>query len=251
MDALPALKNQASPTPMLFKSPLIPGRLIKRYKRFLADVELENGETITAHCANPGAMIGLNMPGLPVWLSHSADPKRKLAHSLELVELPTGLVGINTAHPNRIVAEALAAGKIPELAHYADARAEVKYAEKSRVDFLLTGAGLPGCYLEVKNVHLVRSQALAEFPDSVTARGARHLADLAEIVAQGHRAVMLYLVQRTDCTHFSLAHDLDPKYGAAFAAARAAGVEALCYTTEITRTSIVLAGPLPFRKADE
>ncbi|WP_404403291.1 DNA/RNA nuclease SfsA [Pelagibacterium halotolerans] len=231
---------------MHFSSPLVPGTLLKRYKRFLADIKLESGEIVTAHCANPGGMIGLNMPGLPVWLSKSDDPKRKLAYSLELVDLPTGPVGINTAHPNRIVAEALGNKAVAPLAHYESVRPEVKYAEKSRVDFLLTGDGLPDCYLEVKNVHLVRTPGLAEFPDAVTARGARHLADLAKMVAEGHRAVMLYLVQRTDCTAFDLAHDLDPAYSAAFDAARAAGVEALCYTTVITRHTITLAAPLPF-----
>ncbi len=167
---------------MHFPSPLVRGTLIRRYKRFLADVTLETGEILTAHCANPGAMTGLAMPGLPVWLSKSDDPKRKLAYSLELVELPTGIVGINTAHPNRIVGEALRARAIPELGAYDGIRAEVKYAEKSRVDFLLTAEGLPDCYLEVKNVHLVRAAGLAEFPDSVTTRGARHLADLARMV---------------------------------------------------------------------
>lgn len=230
---------------MHFPSPLVRGTLVKRYKRFLADITLESGEVITAHCANPSAMTGLNMPGLPVWLSKSDDPKRKLAYSLELVELPSGLVGINTAHPNRIVGEALRDGTIAELAAYSCVRPEVKYGEKSRVDFLLTGDGLPDCYLEVKNVHLVRNEALAEFPDSVTARGARHLADLAAMVAQGHRAVMLYLVQRTDCTRFDLAHDIDPAYSRAFAVARAAGVEALCYDTVITRDEIRLGQPLP------
>lgn len=236
---------------MLLASPLVRGTLIQRYKRFLADIRLASGEVITAHCANPGAMIGLNMPGLPVWLSKSDDPKRKLAYSLELVELPTGLVGINTAHPNRVVAEALAQKAIAALAHYPTARPEVKYAEKSRVDFLLTGDGLPDCYLEVKNVHLTRRPGLAEFPDSVTARGARHLFDLAAMVAAGHRAVMLYLVQRTDCASFALAADLDPAYAAAFRTARAAGVEALCYATTITPEAISLSEPLPFRPMDD
>ncbi|WP_127143227.1 DNA/RNA nuclease SfsA [Pelagibacterium montanilacus] len=231
---------------MLFPTPLVPGTLLRRYKRFLADVILDTGEEIIAHCANPGAMTGLAAPGLPVWLSRSDDPRRKLAHSLELVELHTGLVGINTAHPNRIVGEALRARAIPELAAYRTIRPEVKYADKSRVDFHLSGPGLPDCYLEVKNVHLVRRDGLAEFPDSVTARGARHLADLARMVGEGHRAVMLYLVQRTDCTHFDLAADIDPAYAGAFEAARTAGVEAICHGTTITREAITLAAPLPF-----
>ncbi|WP_417582338.1 DNA/RNA nuclease SfsA [Pelagibacterium sp.] len=233
---------------MLFPSPLVRGTLIKRYKRFLADVTLETGEILTAHCADPGAMTGLAMPGLPVWLSKSNDPKRKLAYSLELVELPTGIVGINTAHPNRIVGEALRAGAIPQLAAYNSIRPEVRYAEKSRVDFLLTAEGLPDCYVEVKNVHLVRDAGLAEFPDSVTARGARHLADLARMVAQGHRAAMLYLVQRSDCIEFTLASDIDTAYAKAFASARSAGVEALCYATNITPHAITLGDPLPIRE---
>lgn len=230
---------------MQFPSPLTRGTLVRRYKRFLADVTLEGGETITAHCANPGAMTGLNMPGLTVWLSRSNDPKRKLAYSLELVDLPGGPVGINTAHPNRIVGEALRAREISELAAYDCVRPEVKYGEKSRVDFLLSADVLPDCYLEVKNVHLMRNAELAEFPDSVTARGARHLNELAAMTARGHRAVMLYLVQRTDCTRFDLAHDIDPAYSRAFAGARTAGVEALCYDTVITRDEIRLGQPLP------
>lgn len=231
---------------MIFPSPLIPGTLVIRYKRFLADVILADGTEITAHCANPGGMTGLNMPGLPVWLSKSDDPKRKLAYSLELVELPTGLVGINTAHPNRIVAAALKAGKITELAQYSTIRPEVRYGEKSRIDFLLTGEGLPDCYLEIKNVHLVRQAGLAEFPDAVTARGARHLNELAAMRDKGFRAVMLYLVQRMDCSSFALAADIDPAYAAAFEAATTRGVEALCYGTDISTTGITLAAPLPF-----
>src|SRR5690606_19598608 len=150
-----------------------------------------------------------------------------------------------TAHPNRIVGEALKARAIPELAAYDCVRPEVRYAEKSRVDFLLTAEDRPDCYVEVKNVHLVRTAALAEFHDSVTARGARHLADLALMVEEGHRAVMLYLVQRGDCNSFRLAADIDTAYATAFARAHERGVEALCYATAITREEITLAGPLP------
>ncbi|WP_196258749.1 DNA/RNA nuclease SfsA [Pelagibacterium limicola] len=233
---------------MRFSSPLIRGTLVKRYKRFLADIILEDGTAITAHCANPGGMIGLNMSGLPVWLSKSDDSKRKLAYSLELVELPTGLVGINTAHPNRIVAAALKMGLISELAGYTTVRPEVRYGEKSRIDFFLSGEGRPDCYLEVKNVHLVRQPGLAEFPDTVTVRGARHLAELAAMKAKGLRAVMLYVVQRTDCSAFALAADLDPAYAAAFDLATAQGVEALCYATDIAKDGISLSTPLPFAR---
>jgi len=236
---------------MRFPLPLQRGTLISRYKRFFADVVLDSGEEITAHCANPGAMLGLKEPGLPVWVSPSANPTRKLAWNLELAELPNGLVGVNTTHPNRIVAEAIAHDAIPELAAYSACRPEVKYGERSRVDFLLTCAGLPDLYLEVKNVHFSRQPGLAEFPDSPTDRGARHLAELSAMVGAGHRAVMLYLVQRSDCERFTFSADLDPKYASAFALAKAAGVEALCYDCEVTTTEITLRRALPITFATD
>lgn len=231
---------------MLLPEPLRHGTLVRRYKRFLADIELDDAEVITAHCANPGAMTGLDMPGLGVWVSQSDNPKRKLKHSLELVELATGLVGINTAAPNRIVGEALAAGRVGELAAYRSHRAEVPYGEKSRVDFLLSENGLPDCYLEVKNVHLCRQEGLAEFPDAKTSRGARHLNELARMVEMGHRAVNLFLVQRTDCNRFSLAQDIDPDYAKALGDAVARGVEILVYDCHISTKEVRLAAPLPF-----
>lgn len=232
---------------MRFASPLIRGRLVQRYKRFFADVILDDGRAVTAHCANPGAMLGLKDPGLAVWLEHVPDPRRRLAWSWRLAELPDGsLVGIDTSLPNRIVAEALASGAIPELTGYDRIRPEVRYGAGSRVDFLLTGAGRPDAYVEVKNVHLRRNGTAAEFPDSVTARGARHLAELRAVVGAGHRAVMLYVVQRTDCDRFALAHDLDPAYAAAYAEARAAGVEAVVRTTRIDTGGITMGDVLPF-----
>lgn len=236
---------------MLLPQPMQRGRLIARYKRFFADVRLDSGQAITAHCANPGAMLGLKEPGTPVWVSPSGDPKRRLAWNFELVELPTGLVGINTTHPNRVVGEALRAGAIAPLSAYETVRAEVRYGEASRVDFLLTGAGLPDCYVEIKNVHFARRPGLAEFPDCRTERGARHLRELANMVAAGHRAVMLYLVQRTDCDTFALARDLDPAYAAEFARVRDLGVEALCYDSVITTTEIRLGQALPIRLAND
>lgn len=230
---------------MKLNQPLIRATLLRRYKRFLADVRLENGEVTTVHCANPGAMTGLDAAGMTIWLSDSGNPKRKLPLSWELAELPSGLVGINTALPNRIVAEALTNQRVAELADYASFRPEVKYGENSRVDFLLTGNGLPDCYLEVKNVHLSREPGWAEFPDAATARGARHLAELSNMVRAGHRAVNLFLVQRSDCARFRLAEDVDPIYAVAMAEAKAAGVEVLAYACTLTRQEITLNQPLP------
>ena len=226
---------------MRFPTPLVPARLIRRYKRFLADVELEgSGEVVVAHCPNPGAMLGLQDPGMRIWLEPNDDPKKKLKYGWRLAELPDGhLAGIDTGVPNRVVAEALAGRMVNEVADWETVRPEVRYAEKSRVDFLLSGQGKRDLYLEVKNVHLRRTGDLAEFPDCVTTRGARHLDDLAAMVSAGHRAVMLYLVQRTDCARFDLARDLDPAYGEAFDRAMAAGVEAICYGTEITTDGVV------------
>jgi sugar fermentation stimulation protein A len=225
---------------MLLPQPLVRGRLVARYKRFFADLVLDDGREIVAHCPNPGAMLGLNVPGLFGWASWSADPKRKLAWTLQMIETDGGLVGINTMAPNRIVAEALAAGAIPELAGYASVRPEVKYAEASRVDFLLEHPDRPPCWLEVKGVTLRRNGAVAEWPDCQSARGARHVADLQAMVAAGQRAVVLFVVQRSDCDAFQVAADLDPKFAAAFARATASGVEVLVHACETTLESVTL-----------
>ncbi len=231
---------------MRFDTPLIPARLIRRYNRFLSETELESGEVVTAHCPNPGSMMGLKDPGLRIWLEPNDDPKKKLNYGWRLVELEDGhWSGIDTGVPNRVVGEALRARAIPELAAYGGVRAEVKYGERSRVDFLLTEPGLPDAYVEVKNVHLRREDDWAEFPDSVTTRGAKHLAELSKMVEAGHRAVMLYLVQRTDCARLKMAADLDPGYAAAYDAAQHAGVEMLCYGTVIDRESVTLGAKLP------
>jgi sugar fermentation stimulation protein A len=234
---------------MRFAGELVPATLIRRYKRFLADVELADGSVTTVHVANPGAMIGLQAPGARVWLSRSANKARKLPLSWELVEADFGagleFAGLNTGHPNAIVAEALATGAIPELAGYATIRREVKYGKASRVDFLLEAPGQPSCYLEIKNVHLMRHAGLAEFPDSVTARGARHLDELSVMMGQGFRAVMLYVIQIGSAKRFALARDIDPAYGVAFDRARAAGVEALAYKCALCVEEIRLSGPVP------
>jgi sugar fermentation stimulation protein A len=230
---------------MRYPAPLIPATLIKRYKRFLADVMLPSGETVTAHCANPGSMIGLMPPGARVWLSRSDNPSRKLAHSWELIEVDLGsgaeLVGINTSLPNALAAEAIAAGRIPELVGYANVRREVKYGKNSRVDFLLEGSGRAPCYVEIKNMHLMRAPGFAEFPDAVTKRGAKHLAELSDMVAAGHRAVMLFLVQIGSAQRFKVARDIDPAYGRAYDAARACGVEAIARRCRLSHDGIEVA----------
>ncbi|MCG7521067.1 DNA/RNA nuclease SfsA [Ruegeria sp. Ofav3-42] len=217
---------------MKFATPLIPARLIRRYKRFLADCRLEDGQEVTAHCANPGSMMGLAEPGEKIWLEPNDDPKKKLKYGWRLVDHENGhYTGVDTSVPNKALRAALEAGEIPELAAYETVRPEVRYGENSRIDFLLTQPGLPDAYVEVKSVTLSREPGLAEFPDSVTARGTKHLGELATMVGQGHRAIMLYLVQRTDCDRLALAADIDPAYAAAFEEAQAKGVERLVYDT--------------------
>ena len=233
---------------MRFPEPLTPATLVRRYKRFFADVVLPSGEPATVHCANPGAMLRLQAPGSRVWLARAPGPARKLAWSWRLVEADGGLVGIDTGLPNRLVAEALAAGRIPQLAGYASIRREVRYGAASRIDFLLEADDRPPAYVEVKNVHLMRRPGLAEFPDSVTARGARHLAELGAMARAGARAIMLFVVQRGDCAAFALADDLDPAYALAFDAALAAGVEVLCYGCAMDLESIAVAGSIPMAR---
>lgn len=230
---------------MKFTDSLIPGRLVRRYKRFLSDIELEGGEVVTAHVANPGAMLGLAEPGSEVWLSPSRNPARKLKYSWELIKVGGHLVGINTSLPNGIVEEAIRAARVPELAGYDGLRREVPYGKNSRIDILLETEGRPPCYVEVKNVHLKRSEGVAEFPDSVTKRGAKHLEELSEAAESGARAVMFYLVQRGDCERLEIAADLDPAYDRSFRAALARGVEVLCYSCNVGREAIELDRALP------
>ena len=233
---------------MEFPDPLIRGKLIKRYKRFLTDVELPDGEVVVAHCANPGSMLSVNEPGSEVWLSPARNPERKLRYTWEMVRVSETLVGINTSWPNAIVEEAVKDEAIPELIGYATARREVKYGNNSRIDLLLEDPARPPCYVEVKNVTMrrgVASNGPAEFPDAVTTRGAKHLVELADMVAEGARAVMLYLVQREDCTTFDIARDIDPAYDAGLVTAMAKGVEVLCYGCHLSSERITLAKPIP------
>ena len=233
---------------MDFPQPLIRATLVQRYKRFFADVVLDDGTPITAHCPNPGAMLGLNTPGLACWLSRSDAPHRKLAHTLELVEADGGLVGINTMHPNRLVAEALAADAIPELTGYASHRREVKYGTNSRVDFLLEDPARGRCWLEIKNCHLRRAGTLAEFPDCVAARSSKHLRELEAMVAAGDRAVALFVVQRTDCDAFAACHELDPAFARGLDHAAEAGVEVLVYACDIAVEGVTIGRRLAWTR---
>jgi len=234
---------------MKFHAPLIEGVLVSRYKRFFADIRLPSGEVVTAHCANSGSMLSVKEPGARVWLSPAANPERKLRYTWEIIEIHGGLVGINTGHPNALVAEAIAAGHIPALAGYQSLKREQKYGKNSRIDVLLESPGRPPCYVEVKNVTLKRGSGPdypAEFPDSVTARGAKHLIEMTDMVAGGARAVMVYLVQRGDCKRMGVAADLDPAYARGLQHAMAAGVEAVCYGCEVTPDGITIGKALEF-----
>ena len=256
---------------MLLPQPMAHGRLVQRYKRFFADVLMDDGAALTAHCPNPGAMLGLNTPGLGVWLSRSDKPTRKLAWTLELVEADGGLAGVNTMNPNRLVAEALAADVIPELTGYALHRREVKFGAASRVDFVLSDPGRPDCYvevknrcpnytegddlaprrgerlwLEVKNCHLSRTKGLAEFPDCVAARSTKHLRELTAMVAAGDRAAVLFVVQRTDCEAFTACRELDPAFAEGLDRAADAGVEVLVYACDMSPDAVRIARRIPW-----
>jgi sugar fermentation stimulation protein A len=234
---------------MRFPAPLVPATLIRRYKRFLADVVLDSGETLTVHVANPGAMIGLSTPGARIFVSKSDNARRKLSYSWELVEADLGsgpeLVGVNTAYPNALVLEAITAKRIPELDGYSAVRREVRYGHNCRIDFLLEDGHRPPCYLEVKNVHLMRQSRLAEFPDAVTARGAKHLGELIGAAARGARAVMLFVIQIGSAERFTVARDIDPRYAQALDRARQSGVEALAWRCQVSAEAISVTRPVP------
>ncbi len=234
---------------MKFAAPLLAGTLLQRYKRFLADVRLESGEVVTAHCPNSGSMMGCVVPGAPVRLSRSDNPRRKLAYTWELIRIDGTWVGVNTMRTNRIVEEALRERRIAALADWDILQREVKYGANSRADFYLEMEGC-GVFLEVKNVTLVeRGRAL--FPDAVTARGTRHLRELMEVVRQGMRGVMLYLVHREDAVSFAPAHHIDPVYGRTLIEAAQAGVEILVYDAQVSETDVRLHRPLPWSLEEE
>ncbi|MEM1364543.1 MAG: DNA/RNA nuclease SfsA [Pseudomonadota bacterium] len=220
--------------------------LKQRYKRFLADVEREDGSEITVHCPNPGSMLGLKTPGSVAYISDSGNDKRKLRHTLEVVDVSGELVSINTMRPNRIARMALQGGALPALGNIDKIEPEMPYGEKSRVDFRLTDPNGRITWLEVKNCHLVRTPGLYEFPDSVTSRGARHLDDLAAQVANGDKAVLLFIIQRGDGDRLSLARDLDPAYAAAHARATAAGVITLCLRCTVDLKGVWVRELVPY-----
>ena len=229
---------------MKFLDPLIRGKLIKRYKRFMADVKLENGDVVTVHCANSGSMLSVNEPGSEVWISPARNPDRKLKYTWELLRVNDAWVGVNTAHPNKLVFDAIEDGTITELQGYETQRREVKYGKSSRIDILLENTRGSKCYVEIKNVTMKRNlghSEPAEFPDGITARGAKHLIELSDMVAEGHRAVMLYLVQRDDCNSFNLARDIDPVYGKTYDIATASGVEVIGYTCKLSEKEITVS----------
>ncbi len=234
---------------MRFPDPLTPGRLVQRYKRFLADVRLDDGEVVTAHTANPGRMLGLTEPGRRVYLSLSPNPKRKLPYSWEVLRIGAHLIGVNPMRANDLVKEALAKGLIPELAGYAETRPEAPYGtRKSRVDFLLSQHPQDPreCYVEVKNVSYLEGGG-ALFPDAVTERGRKHLLELRDVVAEGARAVLLFVVQRPEPTWVGPAEAIDPAYTETLREVAEAGVELLAYRAKVGTRNLNLSDPLPIR----
>lgn len=234
---------------MHFTSKLTSAMLARRYKRFLADVVFDSGDMTTVHVANPGPMTGLDRPFSRVWLSNSGNQLRKFPLTWELVEADLGsgpeLIGVNTTQPGQLVAEALAAGQIPELRDYASVRRQVKYGANSRIDFLLEDAAQAPCYVEVNNVHFMRRPRLAEFPDAVTDRGAAHLDELAALLTSGARALLLFVIQIASADRLAIARDIDPAYAEAFARARAKGVQALAWRCRLSEEGIDMAAPIP------
>ena len=233
---------------MKLPQPLIEATLIRRYKRFLADVRLPDGEITTAHCPNTGSMEGCAEPGSPVLLSRSMNQKRKLPFTLELVAVNGYWVGINTMRANSLVREAITQGVVPELSGYEDILSEVRYGTNSRIDLLLSGdAGL--CHVEVKNVPLVKGEK-ALFPDAVTTRGQKHLRELMQVVQAGGRGVIFFVVQREDAHTFGAADSIDPNYGKLLRLAIQNGVEALTYQAQVGSQEIFLTRPLPIDLSD-
>lgn len=246
MNYLAEQNKQTETSGVLTWPELVRGILVKRYKRFLADVILDEGEMVTAHCPNTGSMSGCSTPGQPVYLSVHDNPKRKLKYTWELIEMPTSLVGVNTLIPNRLVSMAAAGGLIPELAGYRMVEREVKIGSNSRIDLCLSNGAKEKCYIEIKNCTLVEN-GVARFPDAVTARGLKHLGELTELVKSGCRCVMFYFIQRMDARSFEPADQIDPNYGRGLRRAVRRGVEILAYDVSLDLTGIKLNRKLPCR----
>ena len=223
---------------------LIPGILIKRYKRFLADVELDNGDIVTAHCMNTGSMQACSEPGRRVYLSYHNNPKRKLKYSWEIIDMPDSRVGVNTLVPNRLVYHSIKAGMLTGFDEYDEIRPEVKVGERHRLDLMLSKNGSDLCYIEIKNCSLVMD-GTAYFPDAVTERGRNHLIELQKLSAMGHRSVMFFLIQRMDAKIFKPADHIDPAYGKELRKAQKNGIEIMVYDVLIDLKKISLRNPVP------
>lgn len=230
------------------KNIFLKGKLIKRYKRFFADVQLDNGKQVTAHCPNTGSMMGLLDEGNVVYLSESDNEKRKLKYTLEVIRVKKAHVGVNTHRANRIVEDAIIQNKIKSLGKKLKVQREVKYGENSRIDFLISNEKNEEIYVEVKNVTLSNQNKIAEFPDSITERGSKHLIELSKIIKKNKRSIMLYLIQRNDCDQFKIAENIDPTYQANLKKAMKSGVEVLCYDCEFKNNKIELNKKIKFIK---
>jgi len=231
---------------MQFKERLLQGTLIKRYKRFFVDIKYQN-KTITAHCPNSGSMMGLLKLGNKVWFSQSNDPKRKLKYTLQIIEVDKKMVGINTHLTNKIILESLKEEKIKPLSKFYNIKSEVKFSNNTRFDFLLTN-DKEKCFLEVKNVTLTRQKGIAEFPDSITSRGTKHLNELINAKKKEYQSFMLYLIQRDDCESFKIADDIDYEYKIALEKAKNNGVKILCYNCKLNNEEIILNNKIDYEK---
>jgi len=223
---------------------LTSGTLVKRYKRFLADVKLNSGELVTAHCANSGTMKECSVPGRPVYLSFHDNPKRKLKYTWEMIKMPTSLVGVNTMVPNRLVKKSIEDDLVEPLKGYEKIKTEIKVSDRSRLDLLLTNQDKENCFVEVKNCTLVKD-GLASFPDAVTTRGRKHLVELQRLAKEGNRSIIFFLVQRMDAKAFSPADNIDPAYGKELRKAKNSGVEIIVYDVIIDLNRIVLGKKIP------
>tara|TARA_Y100000590_G_scaffold421580_1_gene525404 strand:- start:11 stop:706 length:696 start_codon:yes stop_codon:yes gene_type:complete len=231
---------------MEFKEKLLQGTLIKRYKRFFVDIKISN-KIITAHCPNSGSMLGLLNKGNKVWFSISDNPKRKLKYTLEIIEVKKNLVGINTLFANKIILEALKNKKIKSLADFSKIKTEIQFSKKTRFDFLISN-NKEKCFLEIKNVTLSREKNIAEFPDSITSRGTKHLNELIVAKNKGFKSYILYLIQREDCESFKIANDIDKEYKLAFDEALKSGVKILCYDCKLSTKEIKLNNQINYEK---